>query len=401
MNKTPFFLVIAFLLMGSFNAQALSNHSEQATPGQPTNYVVIGAFSIKRNAERFTSSASAYQAKFEINKNRNLYYVYVLMTDDTRQALTEARRLRKESSYTDTWVFHGVLGEEGDAAVQGTDIHPDTRDTFQPETPPVVVEEEKDTTAVTQPVTEPVSEPADEPEADISSKQFMFQLYRADNQTEVPGDVTVVDTDKTRKMGTYEGNRMVRVSNPNNKSGNITLLCDVFGYRKMQKDVKFLNPEGEGITTGENQEVVVPFELVRLQKGDIAVMYNVFFYKDAALMRPESRFEVNQLLAMLQENPKYKIVIHGHTNGNASGKIISMGKDGKDFFSLTNTSDGFGSAKKLSEVRASTVKQYLVSQGIDPERMKVKAWGGKRPLVDKMHTTAQSNVRVEIEILEN
>jgi hypothetical protein len=33
--------------------------------------------------------------------------------------------------------------------------------------------------------------------------------------------------------------------------------------------------------------------------------------------------------------------------------------------------------------------------------MEIKAWGGKRPIVDKMHTLAQANVRVEIEILED
>ena len=31
-------------------------------------------------------------------------------------------------------------------------------------------------------------------------------------------------------------------------------------------------------------------------------MYNVFFFKDAAVMRPESRYEITSLLEMLKEN---------------------------------------------------------------------------------------------------
>jgi outer membrane protein OmpA-like peptidoglycan-associated protein len=130
-------------------------------------------------------------------------------------------------------------------------------------------------------------------------------------------------------------------------------------------------------------------------------MYNVYFFKDAAIMRPESRFEVNSLLDMLNENPKYKIKLHGHTNGGAAGKIISMAKDSDNFFSLNKTKDGFGSAKQLSESRADIIRNYMISKGIEPSRMEVKAWGGKRPLQDKHSARAQENVRVEVEILED
>jgi len=187
---------------------------------------------------------------------------------------------------------------------------------------------------------------------------------------------------------------------PANKSGNVSFVCEVFGYRKIQQPLNFNEPTAtEGITSDENK-ITVPFNLVRLKKGDIAVMYNVYFFKDAAVMRPESRYEVTSLLEMLQENPKYKIKIHGHTNGNASGKIISM-TDSKNFFSLSETKEGYGSAKKLSEERAKVIQGYLVAQGINPTRMHIKAWGGKRPVYDIDSQQARANVRVEIEILED
>jgi len=117
-------------------------------------------------------------------------------------------------------------------------------------------------------------------------------------------------------------------------------------------------------------------------------------------MRPESRYEVNSLVGMMKENQKYRIRIHGHTNGKASGKIIRMG-DPKNFFSLVDTKEGYGSAKKLSEERARIIHDYLISEGIEAKRLQVKAWGGKRPVIDKSHAQAHTNVRVEIEILED
>ena len=104
---------------------------------------------------------------------------------------------------------------------------------------------------------------------------------------------------------------------------------------------------------------------------------------------------------MMKENPKYRIKIHGHTNGKAHGKIITLNEDSQEYFSLRDTKEGFGSAKKLSQERAQLLKTYLVNSGIDEKRLVVKAWGGKKPIYDKMSPQAQSNVRVEIEIVDN
>lgn len=215
------------------------------------------------------------------------------------------------------------------------------------------------------------------------------------------GDVDAIDTQRSRKMASYKGNTPVKVPAPSDKAGNLALVCEVFGYRKVQRDVNYNAPEGEGIEMDEQGNVVVPFDLVRLQKGDIAVMYNVYFFKDASIMRPESRYEVNSLLEMMNENTKYKIKIHGHTNGGAPGKIISMGKGSDNFFSLNDTKESFGSARGLSQARGEIIRDYLVNNGVDGNRMEIKSWGGKRPIHDKMSSRAQENVRVEIEILEN
>jgi outer membrane protein OmpA-like peptidoglycan-associated protein len=103
---------------------------------------------------------------------------------------------------------------------------------------------------------------------------------------------------------------------------------------------------------------------------------------------------------MMKENPNCRIKIHGHTNGNAAGKIIRMGEN-QNFFSLTGSTDGYGTAKQLSGDRAEAIRDYLISNGIEESRMETKAWGGKRAIHDKHSQRAAENVRVEVEILQH
>jgi outer membrane protein OmpA-like peptidoglycan-associated protein len=409
----------------------ISSAFSQATANlnaKPANsfYVVIGAFSIQKNAIRFTSSSDQQQlsAKFELNVQRNLYYVYVLSTENREKAIEEAIRLRKDSLYNDTWVYNGLLGQS--ESVTGTDINPATEETISKVKTEDSPKTEEATQATNQavaianvetnsnngsPQNEVVTEEVKTENLSASDKggmdtgtggkNFYFKIFRTDDQNQVEGDVNVIDAERSKKLGTFAGNKQVAISEPGNKEGQVSLVCEVFGFRKVQRDIDFQTPEGEGIQINESNATVVPFELVRLQKGDIAVMYNVYFFKDAAIMRPESRYEVTSLLDMLKENPKYKIKIHGHTNGGAHGKIISLKPDSDNFFALNNTKEGIGSAKELSEERAEVIQSFLVSNGIEAGRMQIKAWGGKKPIQDKHGPQAQSNVRVEIEILEN
>jgi outer membrane protein OmpA-like peptidoglycan-associated protein len=468
------------------------------------NYVVIGAFAHHKNAIAFTGDANKnkFPARFEMNPNRNLYYVYVLATDDREFAIAEAVKLRAETKYFDTWVYSGALGslvlaipggqpdqdvnpltgekmesvsskenptasgtgksnvpgqregketagrsnnvssKQGQGSIENSNFGSDKTNSDgrsgarisraridQDGTRGVVreggdddrsgltavnpsgektesVSSEKDPTAsgtgndtgnlmLGPPPTRATKEPLQAEE--VVGKDFYFHIFRADNGKMVGGEVDAIDFERARKMATYPGNKPVTVRMPSGKTKQVSFLCQVFGYRKQQKEFDPNSP-AEDLYLDDKGNLVVPFELVRLQKGDIAIMYNVFFFKDAAVMRPESRYEVNNLLELLKENPSYNIKIHGHTNGNANGKIIRMDTPG-NFYSLTGTKQGFGSARKLSEERAVVIRDFLISSGISADRMEVQAWGGKKPIHDTRSVRAHENVRVEIEIL--
>lgn len=137
-----------------------------------------------------------------------------------------------------------------------------------------------------------------------------------------------------------------------------------------------------------------------MKKGDVERLDYIYFFKDAAVLRPESKYEVDRLVTIMKKHPEEKIRIHGHTNGNSPGKIIKRNNQDSDFFSLDNTVEDYGSAKELSEQRANLIREYLIANGIEKKRMEIKAWGGKKPLYDINADKAEANVRVEIEVLK-
>jgi outer membrane protein OmpA-like peptidoglycan-associated protein len=404
-------LFIFWLSCINVSALPKANHPNDSIP----HYVVIGAFSIQKNAINFVQHINNdlnLNARFDINPNRNLYYVYCLSTNQSREAINEALRLRGETKLQDAWVYHGLLGKNVSNVI-GKDTNP----TDQQPMKVVAVEETIKaepviTPTISETVTPKVEDKIETPSSapvqieetpNATGKAFVFEMTRFVDSVPVEGEVAMIDPDKAKKIGSYPANKAIRVVELKNKTGMVTFTTEVFGYRKAQKDFSYINPQTDttGITVDENEIIHVPFELIRLKKGDFAILYNVYFFRDAAVMRPESRFEVNSLLEMLNENPKYVVRIHGHTNGNHAGKIIYKDKNNQDFFTLNGTKDGYGSAKELSKARAEVIRDYLVAQGISSDRALVKAWGGKKSIHDKHSAKAQENVRVEVEIVKD
>jgi len=365
-------------------------------------YLVVGAFNIKSNAERysaFINDQKGENSKVGLNDQIGVYFVYVVDTDDLELAKKHWKAYRERPEFADAWVFknfpssnENFVNIENQEAVEAEEtsdgeIFEDPTEN-QPEQPKPEID---------------VPELADDDTPENMYK-YVFNVINATTYKEVPGYVTVVDAARNQVMTSVETNKVQLVPEPTTVTKEVIFICDIFGYVKQQVDLKIDEPlqSGDPNVAVSGDTTFVSFELFRYDKGDIITMYNVYFYNDAAIMKPESKFELNSLLDMLQENEDLKIRIHGHTNGNAPGKIISLKEDDNNFFEVTdNNIDGYGSAKKLSEERGKTIKKWLVEQGIDENRMSIKGWGGKKMLYDKTSASARNNVRVEIEIMKN
>ena len=88
----------------------ISSHAQNSN----THYVVIGAFRQLENAARFTATATTngFAAQYAIQPARQLYYVYLLSTQDKKEAYNLLIKIKVETDYKDAWVFTGVLGKE-------------------------------------------------------------------------------------------------------------------------------------------------------------------------------------------------------------------------------------------------------------------------------------------------
>lgn len=128
----------------------------------------------------------------------------------------------------------------------------------------------------------------------------------------------------------------------------------------------------------EGNKINKDFLLSKLEVGTKVVMKNIFFPKGKISLLPESYAELGKVLIFLQDNPTIQLEISGHTDN--IGKVAIN--------------------KKLSEGRAKSVVDYLVSQGIDPQRLVYKGYGSTQPVAsNKTETDRAQNRRVEFKIL--
>jgi len=396
--------ILVGLVILHYSTIAFAQDSKELAPGY---YVVVSAYakSKQKMAQQYVEvlKGRGHHAEYGYNSSRKFYFVYLKYFDNLRESLRDMKKTREQGSFTDAWVR--VVSGDIPSVTDSDSSRPPGSTAIVTPTPNDV----NPTDAVVEQDQAPEIPVGDNPEIvqypvmTLGNTEVFLSLFNARNNRIVEGNVDVVDTERAKLITKVKGNEYLNLPDPKSKSGQLTLICEVFGYRKIQQEINYPLPLADTVKEFIDlmgTTLVVNFNLVRYHKGDLATLFNVYFYNDASVMLPESKYELNSLLQLLQENPKYRIRLHGHTNGNYRGKIISMGAD-KNFFSLAGSVQRTGTAKELSYDRAEIVKAYLEGQGIQPDRMELKGWGGRRPIYDKNSANAKRNVRVVVEILED
>lgn len=355
---------------------------------QKNYYVVVGAFSTEGTEKQFTTHLPVLNADtaYAMSGQDHVVQMYVLKTSDPGVAISKSQLLQR--------------GIEGSSGMAG-----DYESVFISNLP------EGKSVTVTKPLADNLSAEliADASSAGSSSpsgggvatapmkpkgKLFKFTISDQAGRT-MPGKVHFVDLARERDLAAYSADAYADILNPG-KNNNLAVVCGLFGYKQTEKFINYSDPSMiEGVYQDENGAWIIPYKLERLEKGDVSVMYNVSFHKDAAVMLPQSRVDLDELVYMMQQNPGYEITIHGHCNGKNERKIIAPGPD---CFDIQGSTQFVGSAKELSQLRSDVVRSYLVANGIDGRRIKIFAWGGRYQLVDPYGSAAKLNDRIEIEI---
>jgi outer membrane protein OmpA-like peptidoglycan-associated protein len=105
----------------------------------------------------------------------------------------------------------------------------------------------------------------------------------------------------------------------------------------------------------------------------------VWFESDSDALNDDSRATLGRVARSLQEHESVRVEVGAHTDstGNAD---YNMG---------------------LSLRRAEAVRNHLIAQGVDPDRLVARGYGETRPLVDNVTEAGRSrNRRVELKQLD-
>lgn len=124
-----------------------------------------------------------------------------------------------------------------------------------------------------------------------------------------------------------------------------------------------------------------------LKTGDNIILQNIHFVGGMHRLLPESDNTLLELLDVMRSYPKLVIRIEGH---------ICCQEGPEDGFDVETRQND------LSEARAKAITYYLVSKGIDPNRISYKGFGHSAPLFPYPEKTTEEqklNRRVEIKIL--
>jgi outer membrane protein OmpA-like peptidoglycan-associated protein len=111
----------------------------------------------------------------------------------------------------------------------------------------------------------------------------------------------------------------------------------------------------------------------------ITLSRGVLFQSGKSELLPGASERLDRVADALNAIPDRKLMIEGHTDSQ-----------GKEEFN-----------KDLSERRAQTVREYLVSRGISPDRVQITGMGENRPVADNRSPEGRAmNRRVEIVLLK-
>jgi len=116
----------------------------------------------------------------------------------------------------------------------------------------------------------------------------------------------------------------------------------------------------------------------KIKSGQVIRLKNLYFEADTSSIPNSSEPVLDELAQYLRFNHDVIIEVGGHTNGQPPSVFCDS----------------------LSTVRAKTVADFLVVQGVNPEQIKYKGYGKRKPIASNNTAPGRRrNQRVEIKIL--
>lgn len=196
--------------------------------------------------------------------------------------------------------------------------------------------------------------------------------------------------DKKTKAGLPSAVELTDVKSKNliskvqtDEDGNYLVTLPVgkdYAFNVNRKGYLFYSDNFSMLGNNSDSVFTADIPLQPIEAGATIILKNIFFDTKKFDLKPESTGELDKLAQLLNENPRLKIQIDGHTD--------NVGQD-KDNLLLSNN-------------RAKAVVGYLLNKGIYPQRLSYKGFGAGKPVADNATEKGKSlNRRTELSVISN
>ncbi len=234
-------------------------------------------------------------------------------------------------------------------------------------------------------IAKPVSEKVIEKQVDALTKRItILKGVVRDLETLKPvgASIELIDVEDNKTLAVFESNESTGkylVSLPSGKNYGLIVRKDGYLFHSENFNID---------STAAYQEVEKNIDLKKIKVGSSIVLKNIFYDYNKATLRDASKNELDRLTKLLDENPTLKIELSAHTDSRGGDKYN----------------------EDLSQKRAQSCVDYLISKGISTDRLVSKGYGeqqlikqdaeiAKLKFEDEKEAAHQENRRTEFKIL--
>ncbi len=149
---------------------------------------------------------------------------------------------------------------------------------------------------------------------------------------------------------------------------------------KELKEVSTKPQEQTVQATPDVEKTIAGVTRQKMEKGQTFLIEKLYFEANASDINKNSYPVLNEIFYFLEDNDDIVVEVQGHTNG------------------VRGITHSF--CDELSTNRARAIAKYFAEKGIDPDRLKYKGYGKRKPIAtNRTPEGRKRNQRVEIKIL--
>ncbi|MEN8118779.1 MAG: OmpA family protein, partial [Bacteroidota bacterium] len=197
-------------------------------------------------------------------------------------------------------------------------------------------------------------------------------VYNKKTKKPIGVDIVYENLKTGAKVGTAR-------SNPRTGSYKIILpYGKEYGFRAVEKSYMAINEQIDLRKISKYQEQKRILYLVPIETGSVINLQNVQFKRSKAEFTETSYAELDRLVALMKKYPKMEIELAGHTDTRGKANLLMA----------------------LSQQRVAAVKNFLIKNGINRNRISGKGYGGTKPQATGSDELEIKNRRVEFKIVK-